>query len=599
MGEHSATTLATAFTATAAVNPDAVALRTTGDGVTFTWRQYAERVRSIAAGLYAIGVRRGDRVALMMVNRPEFHLVDVAALQLGACPFSVYNTLTADQISYVFGNAGNTVVVCDSAFVKTVLAAGGDVEHVISVDGEAEGAITLAELEAKGDAAFDLAAQIAEVSPDDLATIIYTSGTTGPPKGAELTHENIVAIATAAKELFVMSPGDRAVSYLPSAHIADRVTAHYFGVMFGCVVTSVADPRKIVEAMPDVRPKVLMGVPRIWQKLKVGIDAALEAEPKEAKRKIANWAIATGMKTAELKLANKSVPPLLNLKHGIADKLVLSKLRHKLGLDTLEIGVTGAAPIAAETLAYFWGLGIPVYEVWGLSETGGLGTANRPGEIKLGTIGKVSPGCELRLAEDGELLLRGPSITRGYRHDPEKTAEAIDADGWFHTGDIGQIDTEGFVTIVDRKKEIIINSAGKNMSPSNIETALKAASSLIGQAVTIGDNRPYNTALIMLDPDVGIGLAEKLGLPDASAGTLAANESVRELVITAVRDGNTRLAKVEQVKRFYIANSYWEPGGDELTPTLKLRRKPIAEKYAHEIDDLYAKAPSEAVIDLK
>ncbi len=592
------TTLCTACQDRVANTPDELALRSVGGAVTFTWRQYGERVRSIAADLAALGVARGDTVALMTTNCVEFHLVDSAALHLGATPFSVYNTSAPDQIAYLFGNAGNRVVVAQRQFIPRIREVAEGIAHFICVDGEIEGAITLEQLEAGGDPEFDFEAAWRAVEPTDLATIIYTSGTTGPPKGVELTHHNVTAEATAVEQLFNLRSGWHILSYLPLAHIADRVTAHYSMMLFGAVTTPLDDPRKLAAALPDVRPHLFFGVPRIWEKFKSAVETALAAEPRALRRTIAYWAVRVGAQRARYTLAGRPVPQPLALRYRIADALVLAKLRHRVGLDRAVICASSAAPIAAETLEFFWGLGLPVYELWGMSETSGVSTSNAPGRVKLGTVGRVVPGTEVTIAEDGELLTRGPGIMRGYRNDPEQTAAAVDAEGWLHTGDIATVDAEGYVTIVDRKKELIINEAGKNMSPANIENTIKAASSMLGQVVVIGDARPYICALVVLDPEAAAALAARHGLTDASPAALVAHPEIRELVTAAVKAGNQKLSRVEQVKRFRILPAVWEPGGDELTPTLKLRRKPIAEKYRHEIDEMYTKVPAGDTIDV-
>lgn len=591
-------TLCAAFQDFVRRTPEAVVLRTPGGGTEITWREWDKRVRALAAGLAALGVGRGDTVGLMLSNRPEFHLVDAAALHLGAAPFSIYNTSTPEQIAYLFGNAGNKVVFCDEKFLPRILDVPGAVEHVVCVDGPAEGAMTLADLEAKGDKDFDFDASWRAVEAEDLATIIYTSGTTGPPKGVELTHANVIAEADAVKVLFEVEPGDRVMSYLPAAHIADRVTAQYFAILFGVQVTCVADLTKLAEALPDARPHSFFAVPRVWQKFKAAIDTGLAAEPSGPKRKIAAWAIETGIKAARAELAGRSLPPVQAFQHRLADKLVLSKLRARLGLDQCRGPASGASAISPDILEFFWGLGIRIYEVWGMSETGGATTANAPGHTKLGSVGRPMLNMEVKLGEDNELLTRGPTVMRGYRNDPEKTAETIEPDGWLHTGDIAEIDAEGYVRIVDRKKEIIINASGKNMSPSNIENAIKAATSLVGQVVAIGDDRPYVAGLAVLDPDAAAGFAAKHGITSSSPAELAAHPAVRAAVLAGVKEGNEKLARVEQLKRIRIIPTSWDPGGDELTPTMKLRRKPIAEKYAQEIDSLFATSPSDDVLEV-
>jgi long-subunit acyl-CoA synthetase (AMP-forming) len=339
-------------------------------------------------------------------------------------------------------------------------------------------------------------------------------------------------------------------------------------------------------------------VPRVWNKIKAGIETKLGTEATGIRRRLALWAIDTGVRAAHATLAGKSLPPSLAMRRAIADRLVLAKLREAIGLDQLRWGVSGAAPIPVETLEFFWGLGIPIYEVWGMSESVGAGTSNRADANKVGSVGKTLSSVEISVAGDGELLIRGPIVMRGYRHQPEKTAEAIDADSWLHTGDIGTIDSEGFVTIVDRKKELFVNESGKNLSPTNIEMAIQATSEVIDQVVAFGDARPYVTALIVLEAEAAAAQAAALGISDPSAVAFAQRREAREMLTAAVREGNAKLSRVEQIKRFLIVGTPWEPGGDELTPTMKLKRKPIAEKYSAEIDKLYAQRPGPDVINL-
>ena len=589
-------TLCEGFQLTAAMDPDRVALRTVGDTQTITWREYAQRVRAIAAGLAAIGVGRADTVALMLTNRPEYELVDTATLHLGAIPFSIYNTSSPEQINYLFGHAANRVVVTERQFLSRIRAAGTAVEHVVCVDGPDEGAMTLEELQDRGDPGFDFDGAWRATTPQDVVTLIYTSGTTGPPKGVEITNANVMAQLAALLEHIESKHDDRIVSYLPAAHIADRVASHYTGLVRGAQITCVDDPRKVAPALVDTRPTLFFGVPRVWQKVKAGIEAKIAAEPKAAKRRIATWAIGAGGRATQRALDGRRVSPWLAVQHRLADRLVLAKLRQAIGMDQLRWAASGAAAIPAETLAFFHGIGIPVYEVWGMSETTGVGTLNAPGQVRLGTVGRALSCAELRLAEDGELLIRGPMNMSGYRRDPEKTASAIDPEGWVHTGDIATIDGDGFVSIVDRKKELIISEGGKNMSPTNIENAVKAVSPLVGQAVAIGDSRPFVTALITLDPEVAAAMTGGTG---ASPAGLAEDEKIRAAIREAVAEGNQRLSRAEQIKRFRILPDQWEPGGDELTPTMKLRRRPIADKYASEIDELYAQSPGPTVVEVQ
>ena len=592
-------TLPHAFQETAALEPDAVAIRTVGDKLVITWRQYAARVRKIAAGLSALGVQPGHTVGLMLRNRPEFQLTDTAVMHLGAIAFSIYNTSAPDQIRYLFSNAENKVVITEKDFLPAIKAAGADLAQLIVVDADVDGCLTLEQLESLGAKAdFDFDAAWRAVRPGDIATLIYTSGTTGPPKGVELTHANVMAAFSAIVDLIGMQPTDRITSYLPHAHIADRVTGHYANMVLGVQVTDVADPRAIAEALPDVRPTMFLGVPRVWNKIKTGIETKLDTEATGIRRQLALWAIDTGIQAARLTLAGESVPPSLAFRRNIADRLVLAKLRHALGLDQVRWAVIGAAPSPVETIEFVWGLGIPVYEVWGLSESVGCGTSNRPGAYKVGSIGQPLSGVEISVAGDGELLIRGPVVMRGYRHQPEKTIEAIDLDGWLHTGDIGTIDEQGFVTILDRKKELLVNEAGKNLSPANIEMAIQSTSPLIDQVVAFGDAKPYVTALVVLDSDAVAAQAAALSMADPSLAAFAQLREAREMLTAAVLEGNSKLSRVEQIKRFLIVGTPWEPGGDELTPTMKLKRKPIAEKYSAEIENLYAAVPGPDVINL-
>lgn len=568
-------TLAEAFQATAARHADQVALRAGDTAITFA--EYARRVRRIAAGLAGLGVKRGDTVGLMLVNRPEFHLCDTAAVHLGATAFSIYATSSPDQIAYLFENAGNQVVITERAFLDRVLAVENGPEHVVSIDGPANGVLTLEALEAGGDPEFDFDAAWRAVEPDDVLTLIYTSGTTGPPKGVELTHENTLAQWRGLVEVLPMRLGGRAVSYLPAAHIADRSGSHYAQMLFGTDLTCVADPREVAAMLPKVRPNMWGAVPRIAEKLKAGLEVALQAEPDEVKREIALGSIAVGIEVTRLQAAGQPVPDELAERHAVAEQHVLAPLRAKLGLDEVEWIMFGAAPLPLAVHEFIRGLGIPTTEVYGMSETSMVATTWSPAEAKLGTVGRAIPGVEMKLAADGEVLLRGGTIMKGYRGRPDKTAEAIDAQGWIHTGDIGELDDDGCLRIVDRKKELIINAAGKNMSPANIEAELKTASPLIGQAAVIGDGRPYNVALLVLDPD-------------AAAALDPASDETRAQVAAGVEAANARLSRVEQIKKWELLGDEWLPGGDELTPTMKLKRKPIAEKYAATIESLYAGA---------
>ena len=590
-------TMCEAFQATAARYPQEVALRTPGGAVTVTWGVYADRVRQIAAGLAGLGVRRGDTVALMVTNRPELHLVDTAALHLGAIPFSVYNTFAAEQIAQVLANAGNRVAVCEEQFAPRLLEVtrGTAVEHVVCVDGHPDGTITLDEMVAGGDPGFGFEVSWRAVRPDDVLTLIYTSGTTGPPKGVEITHAQMLAEIAATEALMpgAISAGDRLVSYLPMAHIAERGLSHYRGMFSGVQVTSLADAKGLPGALADARPTILFGVPRVWEKLKAGIETLVTYEPDQARRQAVQEAFRVAHEHTEAVQAGQ-VPAGLAEAYRQADEQVLSKIRQLLGLDQVQFALSGAAPIAPEVLTFMFALGIPVNEVWGMSECSGAGTANPPDAIRIGTVGPAIPGVELKLADDGELLLRGPIVMKGYRNNPAGTAEAIDADGWLHSGDLAAIDEDGYVRITGRKKELIINAAGKNMSPVAIESAVLAASLLIAQVVAVGDRRPYIVALIALDPEAAAAFGAQQGITDPTPAVLAGHPAIRTAIGAAVEGANARLSRVEQIKRFAIVPVSWEPGGDEITPTMKIKRHAIMAKYADVIETLYAAADEQA-----
>ena len=450
--------------------------------------------------------------------------------------------------------------------------------------------MTLEQLEASSPEGFDFDASWRAVTPDDLVTLIYTSGTTGPPKGVQLTHANELAQFRA---LDAASPrwrasGGSVISYLPTAHIADRSLSHYEQMISGATVTTCPDPTQVFAHTIDARPTRFGGVPRVWEKLKAALEAGLAAEPDENKRAATQAAIELGLRKVRAEQAGEPVPPELADAWARADTAVFSNIRAKLGFDRCESYVIGAAPAPLQLFEFFAAIGIPICEVWGMSEISCVGTLVPPDGLRFGTVGKALPGVELKLADDGELLVRGPTVMAGYRNQPGQTAEAIDADGWLHTGDVCTLDDDGYVRIIDRKKELIINAAGKNMSPANIEQQLKQGSPLIGQAIAIGDRRPYNVALIVLDPDACGAFAAQHGLPDPSIPTMASERLVLDEVSAGVQRANSHLSRVEQIKRFKVLAVDWPPAGDELTPTMKLRRKPIAAKYAAEIEQLYA-----------
>jgi long-chain acyl-CoA synthetase len=514
-----------AFQATAARNPDEVALRLVEEGIAWTWGEYAGRVRRAAGVLHTLGVRRGDAVAILMGNRPEHLVADMAALHLGASPFAIYTTSAPAQMAYVIRDSGARVLICEPVFDATVAAVQPvcpQLEHVVHLTPGAR------ELDEDAPQGFDFEASWCAVAPDDVVCLVYTSGTTGPPKGAEITHSGLLANIRGGWGILGVPERVRAVSFLPYAHILERGMSYYVPAVFGGEATFCPDPTTMPAALARTRPTVFVSPPRVFEKLRAKCEA-IGADPAE-------FVVATG-------------------------------------LGDLEVAGTGAAPVPIPLLEFFQAAGVHVRQAWGMTELSGFGTITTTDPADNGTCGRPIDGLELRIAGDGEVLARGPMVIRGYRNLPEKTAETIDSDGWLHTGDIGHIDHEGRLTIVDRKKELIISSAGKNMSPANIEAELKSASPLIGQAVCVGNGRPYNVALLVLDSEVRTGYAD--------------DDALSAEVDRGVKAANARLSRVEQIKRFTILDSEWLPGGDELTPTMKLKRTPIEAKYHVEIDALY------------
>jgi long-subunit acyl-CoA synthetase (AMP-forming) len=589
-------TVAGIFQHTAARVPDRVALRTLDGATEITWAEYNERVRRVAAGLASLGVKKGDTVAVMLSNRPEFHVADAGAMHLGATAFSIYNTYTANQIGFLVEDSAPKVAITEQQFLDRlhdVQQRDNALEHIVVVDGDApEGGMTLEELESRGDDGFDFDAAWQAIESEDILTLIYTSGTTGNPKGVQIMHSNIVQTFRSYSQMVDFPDGGKIVSYLPMAHVAERNVSHYTPMAFGYTVTSIENPRDVMQAVQQVHPTWFFGVPRIWEKLKSGLESMLNGlEDQEQKQKVQD-AFDLALKRVDLIQKGEDVPPEIEDGYREADEQVFSNFRAMLGLDELAFCNVGAAPTPPDVIKFFHALGVPLSELWGMSETTGAGTANPPERIRIGTVGPPAPGIEIKLAdEDNEILIRGPIVMAGYRNNDEKTRETMTEDGWLMTGDIGEFDEEGYLKIVDRKKELIISAGGKNMSPANIESHLKSAGPLIGQAIAIGDGRPYNVALVTLDPDNLPGFLKQTGI-DADPSDLEAiaeNAQVVEAVENEVEAANEHMARVEQIKKVTILPTEWEPGGDELTPTMKLKRKPIGEKYSDEIEALYAK----------
>ncbi|MGA1748247.1 MAG: AMP-dependent synthetase/ligase, partial [Ilumatobacteraceae bacterium] len=529
------------------------------------------------------------RVMLMMRNRPDFHWLDLGAQFVRATPVSIYNSSSAEEIQYLASHAEARIMILeDAGFLGKVMEIRDElplVEHIFVLeaptDGLPDGVRLVDELLAIGEADLDTLAEV--TSPDDLATLIYTSGTTGPPKGVMVSQYNVIYAINILRE--VLDEDDietwRAVSYLPMAHIAERVTTHYQAMVIGFEVTCCPDPALLSAYLREVHPLMLFGVPRVFEKIYAGVNAALSMDPEKAK------AFNDGVAAAiEIKRAERAGTITDEQRETLAflDAVAFAQVRALVGLDEIRIAITGAAPLPAEILEWFNAIGINLAEIYGLSETTGPLTFS-PKANKPGYVGQACPGMEVKLGDDGEVLTRGGNVFHGYLKAPDKTAEAL-IDGWFHTGDIGILDDEGYLKIVDRKKELIITSGGKNISPANLEAALKMIP-VIGQACTIGDNRKYLSALLVLDPEATPVWAAANGKEGMSLADLASDPEVIAMVQAGVDEVNTKFAQVEQIKKFTLLGEEWMPDSDLLTPTSKLKRRGIHARYAAEIEAMY------------
>lgn len=583
-------TVVTEFLKTAREHGDRRALRWMDgeDWKEMSFGELADQAARAAAGLGAMGVGRGDRVVLMMRNIPQFHVADLAAMLCGATPVSIYNSSSPEQVAYLAGHCEAKVgIVEDEGFLSRFREVRAELPSLTSLvavrDADGDDVSSWDDLLANDPVDLDEAGRIAQ--PDDLATIIYTSGTTGNPKGVMLDHYNLCWTLACLREAFETDVfvGQRVVSYLPMAHIAERATSHYGLVMNGYEVSCCPDPSLIATYAREVRPNIMFGVPRVWEKIYSGVTGALAADPEKAQK------VAEAVEAA--------IPIVHKITWGTAtqeekdtyeflDAVAFSTIRDLVGLDQLDLAVTGAAPITPELLQWFRAIGVPLAEIYGMSESSGpiSFSARRP---KAGTVGPAIPGLTLKIADDGEVICRGGNIFKGYLNDPEKTAEALDADGWLHTGDIGEIDEDGYLRIVDRKKELIITAGGKNISPANLEAALKTIP-LVGQACAIGDNKPFVAALVVLDPEAAQVWAAQHGLEGKSLQELAEEPAVVAEIEAGLETAMARFNQAERVKKVKVLGEEWMPDSDFLTPTSKLKRRGVLSHFAKEIDSFYA-----------
>ncbi|MFE0155317.1 AMP-dependent synthetase/ligase [Nonomuraea sp. NPDC059007] len=564
---------------------------------TLTYAEARERVLTIAAAFAELGLEPGEAVALMMVNRGEHVLADLGAVHAGGVGCTIYSTFAAEQIAFVAADVGARYAVlggpADVDRWMPVLDQLTELRRIIVLDGAPEGDerflpwadfLALGERAlAAGRAAVD--ARWQAVRADDTVTVLYTSGTTGMPKGVPLTHRNVFYEVASTDRLTTLPVQGTQISYLTYAHIAERVLSLYLPLMKVSHVYFCTDLANLGATLGQVRPMMFFGVPRVWEKMMARLQAVLATQPEEQQQQV-RQAMAAGVAYVEAGQHGGTITPEIQAAYDQADKALLSVVRAMIGFDQAQWTATGAAPLPGEVQRFFAGLGLKVIDVYGMTETTGAFTGNSPADYKLGTVGRAEPGVEIRIAEDGEILTRSPLNTGGYLNRPEESTALIDEDGWLHTGDIGSIDEDGFVRVVDRKKELIITAGGENISPANIESHLKEHP-LIGQALAYGDGRPHPVAVLTLDAELAPGWAQARGIAFSSLAELAQNGEVLKEVERAVEAANAKLARVQQVKRWALIGSEWTAETAELTPSLKLKRRVIHAKYADVIEGLY------------
>ena len=575
-----------------------------GDWSTLTWKDYRDQVAAVTLALRSLGFSAGQFGLIMARNVPEHVIADLGIVHAGGAAISVYNTLAPEQIEYVANHSEATIAfVEDESFLQKFLAIRSStphLRHIVLVRGDApEGVMTWESLLAKGRELYAADPKAFEhtwraVGPEDTVSLIYTSGTTGPPKGVVYSHNNILWTLESVQRFWAIEP-QTLVSYLPLAHVAERFTSQWRGIIDGHEVWLCPDPNLLLPFLLEARPTFFVGVPRVWEKLMAGLRAGIAAEPDEAKRQMVQGALSASVNAYRLRREGKEVPPDVTAVVERAAPL-FTLLRSKVGLDRCTTAITSTAPCRPEVHEFWAALGMPLYEVWGMSELTGPATVVPMDDHQAPSIGKPMPGVEVRLGEDGELLVRGGNVMVGYYKEPGKTADIIDKDGWVHSGDIAEPGPNGQFKIVDRKKELIITSSGKNISPANLESLAKS-SPIIGQAVAVGDGRNFISVLVVLDPQVAPMWAKARGVEASTMAALAEHPAVVDEVRRALTEGNTHLSRVEQFKRFTILPAEWSPESEELTPTMKLKRRVIHSKYQPQIEAMYSSPPGGHAVD--
>ena len=575
-----------------------------GEWQSLDWKGYRAEVAAVTMALKGLGFGPGQFGLIMARNVPEHVIADLGIVHAGGAAVSVYNTLAPEQVEYLANHSEATVAfVEDEAFLAKFLEirpSTPKLRHLILIRGEApEGVLSWDSLVAEGRAAYgrdpaSFEAGARAVGPEDTVGLIYTSGTTGPPKGVVYSHNNVVWTLESARRVLELH-NETLVSYLPLAHVAERFTSQWGSIYNGHEVYLCPDVSELLPYLLEAKPTAFVGVPRVWEKLMAGINAGLGAEPDEAKRQMAQGAVAASIQAYKLRRDGRPVPAELAAVVERAQPLFML-LRSKVGLDRCHLAITSTAPCRPEVHEFWAALGMPLYEVWGMSELTGPATTVPINDHRAPSVGVPMPGVEARLGEDGELLIRGGNVMVGYYRDPVKTAEAIDSDGWVHSGDIAQLGPDGHYRIVDRKKELIITSSGKNISPANLEAVAKS-SPIIGQAVAIGDGHSYITVLVVLDPQVAPIWGKAHGITSSSMAELVEHPATIAEVRRALTVANTHLSRIEQFKRFTILPAEWSPESEELTPTMKLKRRVIHAKYKDQVEAMYAEPPGGHAVD--
>ncbi|MDP2272263.1 MAG: AMP-dependent synthetase/ligase [Archangium sp.] len=560
-----------------------------------SWRQYAQRVRDFALGLQSLGFAPKQALTVMGFNREEWVVAALASMASGGVGVGVYTTASAEQVAYVTGHCEASIALVENeGYLETLLSVRGQLpalKHIIVMDAPAvprEGVLTFAEVLELGARAneADYYARLEALDPQTLAQLIYTSGTTGHPKGVMLSHHNLCWTTVQLSRCHPIALGDTIVSYLPLSHIAEQVCSIYGPLINGLQVYFAQSFEKLPENLREVRPTLFLGVPRVWEKFKAKAEAGIATQPKNRRRVLA-WARSVATRFHDDAMSHRQSSITLQAQYALAQRLVFAPLKARIGLDQAHLLATSAAPIAKEVLEFFASLDLPIAEIYGQSEVTGPTSVSARGAMKLGKLGRPMPGVEVRIAEDGEILVRGGNVCMGYFKDEVATAELIQ-NGWLHSGDVGVLDEDGFLQITGRKKEIIVTSGGKKTSPSNLEGLLKGIDP-IGNAMVVGDGRNYLVALLAIDPERVVAFAKKKGFP-LEPRALVSSEPFKAYLREAIdREVNPRVARFESIKRFEVLPHDFTIEGGELTSTLKVRRKIVAQKYEAAIERLYLK----------